>query len=78
MSRNPQRMYDNFLRVVDKFFSEHPEHRDLIGLGYAYLFLDAALGYANNGRYGEARTYLTRSILSHPTPSTTTGGGVPS
>lgn len=52
MSRNPQRMYDNFLRVVDKFFSEHPEQSQLAPMAYAFLYQDAAICYSEAGRRG--------------------------
>jgi glycosyltransferase involved in cell wall biosynthesis len=66
MSKNPDRMYQNYRRMLDKFFAEHPEHRGLAALGYGYLFLDAALAYADAGRMNLARRFLARSILSHP------------
>lgn len=66
MSRNPDRMFENYRRMLDKFFAQHPQYADLVGLGYGYLYLDAALAYADAGRMSEARKYLVRSILRHP------------
>jgi hypothetical protein len=66
MSRNPDRMYDNYRRVLDNFFAAHPEHRSLAPLGYAYLYLDAALAYADDAQMRPARRFLAQSILRHP------------
>ncbi|MFV0443592.1 MAG: glycosyltransferase family 2 protein [Planctomycetaceae bacterium] len=66
MSHNPERMYENYRRVLDKFFAEHPSHASLSPLAYSFLYQDAALCYANAGRMPEARRFLVRSILTHP------------
>ena len=67
MSRNPERMYVNYRRVLDKFFREHPDQRHLRRLGYGYLYLDAALAYADAEQFGTARRFLLRSMATHPT-----------
>ena len=42
MSRNAQRMFDNYVRVLTKFFSAHPEYARDRRSAFAYMHLDAA------------------------------------
>ncbi|MEZ6057534.1 MAG: glycosyltransferase family A protein [Planctomycetaceae bacterium] len=66
MSRNPQRMYDNFRTVLDKFFREHPKHRSLSPMAYAFLYQDAAICYAEANQRFTAIQMILRSMWSYP------------
>jgi glycosyltransferase involved in cell wall biosynthesis len=68
MNLNPVRMHDNFVRVVNKFFIEHPEHHDLRSLATAFLHLDTSMCYLTAGNRVQAGRHLLRSMLSHPLP----------
>jgi glycosyltransferase involved in cell wall biosynthesis len=68
MNRDPVRMYDNFVRVLRKFFSAHPEHRGLESLGWAFLHVDACLAFREAGDERRALDHLLRSLKGHPGP----------
>lgn len=64
MSRNPQRMYDNFRKVLDKFFREHPEHAGLSRMAYAFLYQDAAICYSEANHRATSVLMILRSMLN--------------
>ncbi|MEZ6064838.1 MAG: glycosyltransferase family A protein [Planctomycetaceae bacterium] len=66
VSRNPELMYVGYRMMLDKFFTEHPEQAAHKSLAYGYLYLDAALAYADAGELGKARSFLAKSLLVHP------------
>lgn len=66
MNRNADRMHDSFTRVLTRFFEEHPEHRSLQRLGWAFLYLDSAISYTGAGRRGWALACLLRSLALWP------------
>ena len=68
MSGDPRRMHDNFVRVLHKFFGSHPEHLRLQDMGFAFLHLDACLGFLEVGDRQESFAHLLRSLRRYPWP----------
>lgn len=66
MSRRAKRMLRNFERVLRKFFRGSPEFRDSLAAGYAFMYLDAAKCYYDEGDGVRALYYLLRSWLRFP------------
>ena len=66
MSRNAERMFRNYRRVLDDFFRSHPEHRDLCGLAESYLYLDASWAYFEQGQRVAAIRKLIGSWWRRP------------
>ena len=68
MNLDPGHMHDNFVRVLRKFFTAHPEHRGLESMGWAFLHLDACLAYLEAGDQRRSLAHLLRSLRCHPAP----------
>jgi hypothetical protein len=68
MNLNPGNMHDNFVRVLRKFFTAHPEHRRLESMGWAFLHLDSCLAFLEAGDQRSALTHLLRSFERYPAP----------
>jgi glycosyltransferase involved in cell wall biosynthesis len=68
MSRNASRMYENYRTVLTRFFAEHPEHVRLGRRAFAYLDVDTALCYLDQGDRATARRFLMRSLARWPRP----------
>lgn len=66
MTRNPDRMYENCTRVLRRFFAEHPEHRHLRRVGWAFLYWDSAIGYMLAGRRARSLAWLLTSAALWP------------
>lgn len=74
MNRNAQRMFDNYKRVLDKFFAGFPGFSNLRGLGYSYLYFDAAWAFYLQGDRAKAVVYLLRSGLRYRSSLTGAAG----
>jgi len=66
MSHNAKRMYDNFLKVLVKFFTEHPDQSSLKPMAFGFLYQDAAVCYSDAGNRLAAIWYIVRSIVRYP------------
>lgn len=66
MSRNAERMFQNYRRVLDDFFRSHPEHRSLWRLAEAYLYFDASWAFFEQGDRLAALAKLLGSIWRRP------------
>jgi glycosyltransferase involved in cell wall biosynthesis len=66
MSKNADRMFHNYKRVLANFFRNHPEHASLYREAMSYLYLDAAWPYFAEGRRLKSLICLVRSLLYHP------------
>ena len=66
MSRRAGRMYENYRRVLDKFFAEHPGHRELRSVAYSYLYADTAWTFFAEGDRWAATRYLVKSLCRYP------------
>jgi len=66
MSRNADRMYLDYRRLLSKFFGANPEYRRLRGLAMSYLYFDAAVAYFDEGRRTTALNCLARSAAYRP------------
>ena len=66
MNRNADRMFRNYRRVLNKFFTEHPEHRGLHRQAMAYLYFDAVWPYLEEGRRATALRCLMASFWYRP------------
>jgi glycosyltransferase involved in cell wall biosynthesis len=73
MNRNPDRMADNFLAVLTKFFDQHPEHRADQARAWAFMHLDSATSHLECGNRWKAAQHLLRSVAKHPLPLTPRG-----
>ncbi|MGH7139753.1 MAG: glycosyltransferase family 2 protein [Pirellulales bacterium] len=68
MSRRATRMYENYRRVLDKFFAENPSYSRLRSLAYSYLYVDTAWAYFSEGDRWNAVRFLVLSGCRHPRP----------
>ncbi|HVX15437.1 MAG TPA: glycosyltransferase family A protein [Pirellulales bacterium] len=66
MSRRAGRMFDNYRRVLDKFFATSPRHHALRAMAYSYLYADAAWAYFAEGDRRRAISYLLKSVCRYP------------
>ena len=66
MSRRAARMFENYQRVLTKFFSEHPQHAPLRRLGWSYMYVDASWMFLEEGDFRRARTLMAKSLLAWP------------
>ena len=66
MNRNAQRMHENFTRVLERFFRDHPQRRSLERFGWAYLYCDSGYSHFAIGDKGTALRFLLRSLCLHP------------
>ena len=61
MNRNAQRMLDNYARVLDKFFREHPGFSRYRRFAISYMHVDAARSFADEGRRAVAIRHVLQS-----------------
>jgi glycosyltransferase involved in cell wall biosynthesis len=66
MSRNAERMFLNYRRVLNKFFGTHPPGRELYQLAMAYLYFDTVWPYFEEGKRLRALYCLIRSGCYRP------------
>ncbi|MGC2332307.1 MAG: glycosyltransferase family A protein [Candidatus Acidiferrales bacterium] len=66
MIRNANRMFTNYRRVLEKFFAEHPEHRELYRQAMAYLYFDAVWPYIEEHKPLTALRCLAASFYYRP------------
>lgn len=66
MSRKAQRMFENYRRVLDKFFDENPRYRNFRALAMSYLYFDAAVAHFDEGSRIAALAYLAQSVAHRP------------
>lgn len=66
MSRDSERMYRNYRRMLDLFFANHPEHAAKRSLASAYAHLDASHCFYEDGDTRRAINHLMRSICHYP------------
>ncbi len=66
MNRNSQRMLDNYDRVLQRFFSEHPQFIQLRRFAMAYMHMDAARSFSGQGDRRAAIMHVLRSGLYWP------------
>ena len=66
MSRRASRMFDNYERVLTKFFAHHPQHASLQRLAWSYLYLDASWAFLEEGNMWRARALMAKSLLAWP------------
>jgi hypothetical protein len=66
MSRKAQRMFRNYLSVLNKFFAANPEYRNFRGLAMSYLYFDAAMAYFDEGERMAALRCLAQSARYRP------------
>ncbi len=66
MSRNAQRMFDNYLRVLTRFFSAHPEFAPDRRSALACMHLDAAISFFAEGRRSRSLGHLMSSWSYRP------------
>jgi len=65
MSRRAGRMLENYQKVLDKFFAEHPQFAALERTAYAFMFLDGSIAHMEEGARREALRCLLRSLRLH-------------
>jgi glycosyltransferase involved in cell wall biosynthesis len=53
---------EQYRRMLELFFQQHPEHGDLADIAYAYFHVDAAHGFIAEQRRARAVWHLVRSI----------------
>jgi glycosyltransferase involved in cell wall biosynthesis len=68
MSRVARRMYDNYHKVLGKFFDDHPDYGGLRHLGYSYLYFDSAMCFLEAGERWHALRLLLHSFTDHVNP----------
>lgn len=66
MTRNADRMLDNYRRVLGEFFRSHPQYCNLYHLGMSQMYLDATWAYLQQGQTGSALLKLLFSIWHKP------------
>jgi len=66
MSRKAGRMLENYKRVLEKFFREHPQYDRLESLAWAYMYCDGAWCFLDEGNPGAARALMVKSLLRRP------------
>ncbi len=66
MSRKADRMLQNYEKVIDKFFREHPEHSALETLARSYLCFDGAWCFMEEGDLTNARALIFKSLRLRP------------
>jgi len=66
MSRNAERMFLNYRRVLQNFFATNPGHSDLRRLAMSYLYFDAAVAYSDEGENVKALRCLISSTIFRP------------
>jgi hypothetical protein len=66
MSRNAERMFCDYHRLLSKFFASNPKYRRLRGLAMSYLYFDAAVAHFDEGERIQALRHLARSVAYHP------------
>jgi glycosyltransferase involved in cell wall biosynthesis len=66
LSRKAQRMYECYERVLRSFFRAHPEAKPDEQVAYAYMYLDAAIAFLDEGESARARDLLLRSLYTQP------------
>ena len=66
MSQHAARMYHNYVRVLRKFFAEHPEAARERGMAFGYLYYDTAHCYRLEGNSRAALSFMCRSIARWP------------
>lgn len=65
-SRNAQRTFDNYVRMLTKFIGAHPEYERDRRSAFAYMHLDAAHGFFDNGNRSRALGHLLSSWWYRP------------
>ena len=68
MNRHAERMGVNYRKVLDGFFSRHPEYARLRAASLSYMYADVAWSHFVEGRRRAALTHLLHSLWLHPTP----------
>lgn len=68
MTGNAKRMYDAYQQVMDKFFREHPEYKQLERMARAQMYADSAVTYIEQGQQKPGFELMVRSLLSWPLP----------
>jgi glycosyltransferase involved in cell wall biosynthesis len=68
MSRAAKRMYDNYHKVLESFFENHPDHAMLRNMAYSYLYFDSSLCFLECGERWRALGMLLRSFADHLNP----------
>jgi glycosyltransferase involved in cell wall biosynthesis len=68
MSRNAQRMYENYVRVLDTFFATHPESANLRRAATAFMYRDGALAFSMQGDRWVAVRLILNSLATWPLP----------
>jgi hypothetical protein len=66
MNRNAARMHQNYVRVLTRFFRDHPQPRSLERLGWSFLFYDAGYSHFAEGDRRAAAIFLVRSLWRCP------------
>src|SRR5205823_13779532 len=66
LSRNADQMFENYRRVLRRFFAEHPEHRNLHARAMGYFYADAAITYREAGRRFDAIRCVAQSAWHCP------------
>ena len=66
MSRRAARMFENYDRVLTKFFTEHPQHAQLRKLAWSYLYLDASWAFFEERNVPRARALMAKSLRVWP------------
>jgi len=66
MNRNAARMHQNYVRVLTRFFRDHPQPRSLERLGWSFLLYDASYSHFAEGDRRAAAIFLVRSLWRCP------------
>lgn len=66
MSNNAQRMHDNYLRVLDKFFVDNPQYQAFYSIAYACFCADASWSFYRSGHRLRAQRLILNSLLHSP------------
>jgi glycosyltransferase involved in cell wall biosynthesis len=68
MTGNAKRMFEAYRQVLDKFFREHPEFKDMQRMASAQMYMDSAVTYLEQGQEKVAFEFVLRSLASWPLP----------
>lgn len=74
MNRNAGRMHENYVRVLTRFFRNHPQPRQIERIGWAFLYYDSSYSHFSEGARRAALGFLVRSLWLYPRALTDDAG----
>jgi glycosyltransferase involved in cell wall biosynthesis len=66
ISRRASQMFENYKKVLTKFFNQHPEYAGLRRLAWGYLYFDSGWAFLNEGNRRIAWTLMLKSLYLRP------------